>query len=127
MKSVLLIDDSEPDNFLHQYLLDKSEKFGTIESVLNVEQAIKLLTEKMSNGKPMPEIIFLDINMPRMNGWEFLDHSNSTEAFDLSKTEIYMLTTSLNPDDRKKAIEDYKLDGFFNKPLTEAHIKEVLS
>ena len=50
MKTVLLIDDSEPDNFLHQYLLNKSKKFGTIESVLNVEQAFDLLHEKFDKG-----------------------------------------------------------------------------
>ena len=122
MKSVLLIDDSEPDNFLHNYLLEKSGKFGEIKSVLNVDQAIKLLIEKEDNVKSMPDIILLDINMPRMNGWEFLDFASNTPKFSLENSDIYMLTTSLNPDDKLKAIEHYKLAGFFNKPLTEDQI-----
>jgi CheY-like chemotaxis protein len=123
MKSVLLIDDSQPDHFLHNYLLQKSEQFGEIDSVLNVEQAINLLVDREDSGKGMPDIILLDINMPRINGWEFLDFAANTTKFSLVKSDIYMLTTSLNPDDKLKAIEHYKLAGFFNKPLTEDQIE----
>lgn len=125
MKNILLIDDSEPDNFLHQYLLNKSKKFGRIESVLNVEQAIHLLKEKNIQGGSMPDIILLDINMPRLSGWEFLDEARDVLQFDFSNTQIFMLTTSSNPDDREKANE-YDLDGYFLKPLTNDHIEKLL-
>ena len=126
MKNVLLIDDSEPDNFLHQYMLNKSQQFGTIESVLNVEQALELLRSKAANGEKMPDIILLDINMPRMNGWEFLDSTKEETSFTLGNTTIYMLTTSSNPDDQEKA-KSYGLKDYFLKPLNEEHIKVLLN
>jgi CheY-like chemotaxis protein len=124
--SILLIDDSEPDNYLHEYLLKKLEEFGPIYSVLNVEKAIETLVQ-LSKKEEMPNIIMLDINMPRMNGWDFLDHSLVTKDYDISKSDVYMLTTSLNPDDKKKALEAYNLKGFFNKPLKLEYIQSILT
>ena len=118
MKTVFLIDDSEPDNFLHSYLIEKTGKFGKVTSVLNVEQALDQLKEMATKNESMPDIIILDINMPRMNGWEFLDVAKTTTEFDISNSDIYMLSTSLDPDDKIKAMEEYGLKGFFRKPLT---------
>lgn len=126
IKKILLIDDSEPDNFLHAYLLNKSNKVQTIETVLNVEKGLEYLRETIQNGEVMPDAILLDINMPRLNGWEFLDIILKTEEFQDLKTKIYMLTTSLNPDDEFKAINVYKLDGYLNKPLTIEHINQII-
>lgn len=127
IESILLIDDSEPDNFLHEYLLKKSGKFNEILSVLNVERALELLKKRTNENKKLPKIIMVDINMPRLNGWEFLDILFEDQSMDLSETHLYMLTTSLNPDDKEKALNEYKLTDFYNKPLTLTHIEEVIS
>jgi CheY-like chemotaxis protein len=123
IESILLIDDSEPDNFLHVYLLNRAKACNTITSVLNVEKAIEFLDTLERENKKMPSIILIDINMPRLNGWEFLDILRKPDnTIDLENTKFYMLTTSLNPDDKEKALNEYKLDGFFNKPLNQTHI-----
>ena len=62
-----------------------------------------------------------------MNGWEFLDTAENDEKIDLSQCVIYMLTTSSNPDDKAKAIDEYKLKNYFLKPLTESHISTILN
>lgn len=126
IKKILLIDDSEPDNFLHAYLLKKSGKVQEIVTVLNVEQALDFLKETMGEKVEMPEAILLDINMPRLNGWEFLDIILKSEEFKGVQTKVYMLTTSLNPDDENKALNVYKLDGYLNKPLTLDHINQII-
>jgi len=127
IKNILLIDDSEADNFLHEYLLKKSGLVENVYTALNVEKAIAFLEDYNKENKQLPEVILLDINMPRLNGWEFLDMMNSKPHMDLSKSAIYMLTTSLNPDDKDKAMIKYKLKNFFNKPLNIDHINEIIA
>lgn len=126
IKHILLIDDSEPDNFLHVYLLEKYDVADRVHSVLNVEQGLKYLKDLSANNLDFPEVILLDINMPRMNGWEFIDALND-QNIDYSNCQIYILTTSLNPDDQEKALNEYKVAGFFNKPLNYDMIQQVIS
>lgn len=73
VKCILLIDDDEPTNFLHKIVISDS---GRAEKVVEVQSGFEALDylEKMEDGKyPQPDLIFLDINMPAMNGWEFLE------------------------------------------------------
>lgn len=126
IKKILLIDDSEPDNFLHAYLLNKSKKVQQIDTVLNVEKALEYLRDTKVKGEEAPDAILLDINMPRLNGWEFLDIVLKSDEFEGIQTKVYMLTTSLNPDDEYKALKVYKLDGYLNKPLTIEHIHQII-
>jgi CheY-like chemotaxis protein len=125
-KKILLIDDSEPDNFLHTFFLKKHSEDLDLTSVLNVEKAVELLTELRDNYEAFPDIILLDINMPRLNGWDFLDIVYTSKKYPIENTKFYMLTTSINPDDKDTALNKYKLNGFFNKPLNQEHIKEIL-
>jgi len=99
-------------------LVEKSLFFSTAKDALNhfEEQAAAGHLEK-------PDAILLDINMPEINGWEFLDLYG---AMDIEKAAVYMmLTTSLNPDDALNAELNPLVKGLKNKPLTEGHLKEI--
>lgn len=69
---------------------------------------------------------FLDINMPVMDGWEFLNEYNKLKGIDTHPKMIMMLTTSLNPDDRKRAEENSRINDFLTKPLTEESLKMLI-
>ena len=73
-----------------------------------------------------PGIIFLDINMPRMNGWEFLIEYKNLPSQQKSKIVIGMLTTSMNPDDEIRAKQFPEIKAFIHKPLTIEKIKELV-
>lgn len=119
----MLIDDSKGDNFFHQIVLRKMDIANNIQIAESGFEALDFLTKE--NQTP-PELIFLDINMPKMNGWEFLEAYKKLNANQKAKIIIIMLTTSLNPEDKEKAEKIAIINGFEAKPLTEEMMTEIL-
>ena len=130
LNCVLLIDDDEPTNFLTKMTL---EEINCVENI-HVEQSgqsalnfLKRIENNISNGESLsPELIFLDINMPAMNGWEFLERYSRLEKHHKANVVVVMLTTSLNPDDRLKASKIADVSGFEIKPLTREKVRRIL-
>ena len=73
LKSVLLIDDDNAANFIHRIVIEETELVEDVGAFESPRAALKYL-EDLQSVSPFPEIIFLDINMPLMDGWEFLDY-----------------------------------------------------
>ena len=71
------------------------------------------------------DVIFLDINLPRMNGFEFLEAATREISEEFAHVVVVMLTTSLNPDDRERAESFDVVKEFINKPLTVEHVEKV--
>jgi len=123
LNCILLIDDDNDDNFFHQIVIKKMNITERIEVILDGGEAIEFLTKE---NKTPPDLIFLDINMPKMNGWEFLELYKKLSAEHKAKVVVVMLTTSINPDDKKRGEQFSEIIGFNSKPLTEEMIKEIL-
>jgi CheY-like chemotaxis protein len=123
LNSILLVDDDPDDNYFHQIIIDKMNIVNNIDIVVNGIEAIAYLKDK--NRIP-PDIIFLDLNMPKMNGWEFLDQYKNLSISQKAKVLIVILTTSANPDDIKRAKEIKDVTGFETKPLSQELLIELL-
>ncbi len=120
---MLLIDDDEATNYINQTFIRKS---GHCEEITAIEDAEKALNYLESvNESSRPSVILLDINMPRMNGWEFLDAYMELPEDKIKGIQIYMLTTSMNPNDQNKMETHQLLNGFFHKPLTFEIIEKI--
>ena len=131
LNCVLLVDDNESDNFLHERVLMKSGITERVAVALNGKEALELLSTKGIYGRGEdeffhPELIFLDINMPVMDGWEFLEEYQKLELASQGKVIIIMLTTSINPADRIKAEKFVQGNCFQYKPLTMKMIMDVM-
>ena len=126
LNSVLLVDDDDATKFLIKRTLVKSGCTNTIVEVKNGREAITYLTTKIEGHYPQPELIFLDINMPKMNGWEFLEEYKSLDSTQCGSIVIVMLTSSLNPDDRMRADGIIEVTDFESKPITPTKMESIL-
>src|SRR5665647_214670 len=117
LNCILLIDDDEPTNFLSNLLLEEANCTRHIQIEESGQKALEYLsgTDHDNNDNSdlsYPELIFLDINMPAMDGWEFLDKYKELKREQQPKTVIIMLTTSLNPEDKQRAERIPEVAGF---------------
>lgn len=112
--TLMLIDDSEIDQMIYRRIAEKSGLVGTLVQYVDAAEALDHLSQP-DNSRP--DLILLDINMPRMDGFEFLEAATERFGVDLCPI-IVMLTTSLNPKDEQRAREFSVVKDFLNKPLT---------
>lgn len=113
-KSILLIEDDELDVISVQRSLSKIDLNIRLYTAYNGVEALSLLKEKCDNGEELPEIILLDLNMPRMNGIEFLQEMRKDKKLD--KVKVYVMTTSNDDKDRRET-EKLGISGYIIKPL----------
>ncbi len=126
LKCILLIDDDEATNYIHRRVITEIGCAENVVAVQSGQAALDYLNEQINGIHPQLDLIFLDINMPAMNGWEFLEHYKSLSLSKKAKTVLVMLTTSLNPDDLTQATSIVEVDGFESKPLNEEKMNRTL-
>ncbi|GHA80922.1 response regulator [Pontibacter akesuensis] len=125
VESILVIDDDDNWCFVTKRLLIRANACNTILTAQNGLEALRKLEELTAQGENMPDIIFLDIKMPVMDGFGFLSALESNAHLDLSQTKIYICSSSLHPKDKETAAR-YKVAGFINKPLTKDTLQHIL-
>ena len=124
-KKILVIDDSATDRYIAKRM---AEKNNFAEEVVLQESAIEALKYLLSLEELphlLPQFIFLDINMPGMNGYEFLDEYIKLSETIKTNCIILMITTSIHPDDLKRAESNPSVIRFLNKPLDKEKLETI--
>jgi len=119
-KTCLLIDDNYIDNFVTRKILEGGNFAESIVVVRSATEAIALLNA----GTIKPDVIFLDVRMPLMSGFEFLEEYDKI-AMDKSNIKIFMLSSSLDPMDMRKSTDNKYITQFIHKPLTQKALEEL--
>ncbi len=127
---MLLIDDDEPTNFINKIIVQRSDCTNHIQVTESAEEALYYLQQQSkfghNGGSSLPDLIFLDINMPKLNGWDFLNEYREWNRHGEYEPVIVILTTSMNPEDEKRAREHTEVTGYESKPLSKNKLDEVL-
>jgi CheY-like chemotaxis protein len=126
--TVMLIDDSEIDNFINQKMIEGFNFSDRIYVHTSSKSALEFLANFERSHLPeelIPEIIFLDINMPIMDGFQFAEEFQKTCPKIYDKVKIVFLTSSLNPVDQKRAMAVRGVYSFLNKPLGKDHLSKL--
>ena len=122
MKNICVIDDDQ----IYQIIIKKIiSKAGNFEKVHCYENGYTALNAFKDPAVPLPHLILLDINMPGMDGWEFLDNLKVYRPRLVSETTIYMVTSSIAFSDRDKALALPEVSGFISKPLSVEKLREI--
>ena len=123
----LLVDDDDTTNFLNQALLRRMAVTDTVRVAGNGQEALNLLRTHCTPAAvpTCPALILLDMKMPLMNGFEFLQAYAQRPSTENPDVVIIMLTTSLNPKDVDQ-MQHLPIDGYLTKPLTRDKITQVL-
>ncbi|GAB3309693.1 response regulator [Hymenobacter tenuis] len=116
-----LIDDDNLGNYLTEAIL-RMEGFAS--SIRTFESAADALAELEKPGS-IPDVIFLDLNMPIMSGWQFLDALLPQSSALRGRCHIYVLTSSLAPDDMQKALTYELVTGLIHKPIDRWEIQTI--
>jgi CheY-like chemotaxis protein len=122
LNKILLVDDDKALNFLNRIELLANQVDCTIDEVLNGQQAL----DYIASVHECPDVILLDINMPGIDGFGFLKEFNAKDKC-CDQSKIFMLTSSQREEDINAALSYSFVKGYFDKPLTKAHIQEMLS
>ena len=123
---VLLIDDDDLFLYLTERTLQKFSLLETINSINDVKDAQAYLNSCVARHDPFPDAIFVDMNMPGMNGMEFADLYNHQYSNLYPDTKLVMLTSSISRKEKAKAMNIPSVVDFMEKPLTEDKLNRLL-
>jgi DNA-binding NarL/FixJ family response regulator len=124
MKRFLLIDDDDIICIVHPAIIQQTFPDSSVEIIKSSSDAIEYLNEMAEMNAPYPDAVFLDINLPQMNGFDILAQLTVGAQEWLKNTKIYMLSSSIDERDMERVKENPLIHSFVGKPLTIEFLKE---
>ena len=130
LDSILFIDDDPITLMLCKMLIKKASFSNEIATSKNGEEALQYFDTLKEIGpnnelKKQPQLIFLDLNMPVMGGWEFLESFSTSEYADYNKTKVIILSSTIDPEDLEKSKKYPMVIDFLSKPISQEMLEYV--
>lgn len=124
VKLAYIVEDDEIASFLVKRIVDSFSEVGESKTYFNGEAAFNILKFDFENSHTFPDLILLDINMPVMDGWDFLEALG--EINPEASVPVYILTSSIDPSDMEKSRRYKHVKGFLSKPLTRLKFENAV-
>jgi len=116
-KTIWVVDDDTIYQIIVNKIIQKSEMFSTISSFKNGKDAINAVSNSLNNIESFPDIILLDINMPIMDGWEFMEELQVLKPSINKQIIVYIVSSSIAVEDKNKAKSYPDILGYLSKPV----------
>jgi CheY-like chemotaxis protein len=123
---IAIIDDDKIYKFMLTRIINDNKLAERIITFSDGEKAIQYLTDNKANNEHIPDIIFLDVNMPIMDGWQFIEEYASLKTKIEKKVDIFMLSSSVNPIDIERANKINEISDYIIKPMKLEEVKRIL-
>ncbi len=128
VNSMLVIDDNEISCLLISKVIDYANFTNQLNTFQQAEEALSFLSNLVEHQPTkFPQVIFLDVNMPRMNGWAFLEFYEQFPASLIQDCKLFMLSASIDEEDRTKALNYKSVTDYIIKPITKNVLQELSS
>jgi CheY-like chemotaxis protein len=126
VKTIAIIDDDDIFVYITKKAVEQTNIVQQIKVFGNGKDAIDFFKENTDNPDLLPEIILLDLSMPIMDGWQFLQEYTKIKPKIQKKITIYIVTSSISPEDMKKAKSIDAVSDFIIKPITKDKLIEII-
>jgi CheY-like chemotaxis protein len=127
IKNTYIIDDDSSFTYIIKLQLKGLGKFGKILTYKNGQEGIRSLTKQVNANEAIPEVIFLDLNMPIMDGWEFLDDFVKFSNKVRQRISLYIVSSSIDPRDLERIHKLDNVKGYILKPITVDDLNSVIN
>jgi CheY-like chemotaxis protein len=126
-KKIWVIDDDEIYQIIVAKIIQKTDLFSTISSFCNGKDGLEALINTLENKDLLPDIILLDINMPVMDGWDFMEEMELLESLQIKHISVYIASSSIAIEDKNKSKKYPAILGYLSKPITINDIELITS
>lgn len=122
---ILLVDDDEATLYLHRFFLQRHPASIDVSSERDGHAALKTIKELLAQDQ-LPDALLLDLNMPKLNGWELLEALEELKDPRIAGMHIVLISTTVNPDDHQRAKMHPLVQGFIPKPLKKDEVNVLI-
>ena len=127
MRKLVFIDDDQIDHFLMKHILRGKNYFDTTTYTIYGSLVLDYIEEHKSEPEKLPDMIFVDLNMPLFSGWDFLKRMEQMQHEISKDIPVFVISSSLRPDDKATSSKYPFVQDFISKPVNSEEIERIVN